>query len=89
MAATKEGDGSILDHSIFLYGSNMGNSDKHSNWPIPTVVVGGGSGKMKLGGQHIASTQRLPLANVHLTLLNKFGIATEKFADSNGMFSEL
>ena len=40
MAETKDGDGSILDHSIFLYGSNMGNSDKHSNWPIPTVVVG-------------------------------------------------
>jgi Protein of unknown function (DUF1552) len=89
MAATKDGDGTILDHSIFLYGSNMGNSDKHSNWPIPTVVVGGGNGKMKLGGQHIASTQRLPLANVHLTLLNKFGIPTEKFADSNSMFSEL
>jgi hypothetical protein len=89
MAATKEGDGTILDHSIFLYGSNMGNSDKHSNWPIPTVVVGGGSGKMKLGGQHVATAQRSPLANVHLTLLNKFGIPTEKFADSNSMFSEL
>ena len=89
MAATRDGDGSILDHAIFLYGSNMGNSDKHSNWPIPTVVVGGGNGKMKLGGQHIAPAQRLPLANVHLTLLNKFGIEQEKFADSNGMFSEL
>ena len=89
MAATKDGDGSILDHAIFLYGSNMGNSDKHSNWPIPTVVVGGGNGKMKLGGQHISPAQRLPLANVHLTLLNKFGIEQDKFADSNGMFSEL
>ena len=89
MAATKDGDGSILDHSIFLYGSNMGNSDKHSNWPIPTVVVGGGNGKMKLGGQHIAPAQRSPLANVHLTLLNKFGIEQDKFADSTGMFSEL
>ncbi len=89
MAATKDGDGSILDHAIFLYGSNMGNSDKHSNWPIPTVVVGGGNGKMKLGGQHIAPAQRSPLANVHLTLLNKFGIEQDKFADSNGMFSEL
>ena len=89
MAATKDGDGSILDHSIFLYGSNMGNSDKHSNWPIPTVVVGGGNGKMKLGGQHIAPAQRIPLANVHLTLLNKFGIEQEKFADASGMISEL
>ena len=89
MAETKDGDGSLLDHSIFLYGSNMGNSDRHSNWPIPTVVVGGGNGKMKLGGQHIEPAQRSPLANVHLTLLNKFGIEQEKFADSTGMISEL
>ena len=89
MAATKDGDGSLLDHSIFLYGSNMGNSDRHSNWPIPTVVVGGGNGKMKLVGQHIEPKDRKPLANVHLTLLNKFGIEQEKFADSNGIFSEL
>jgi hypothetical protein len=67
----------------------MGNSDKHSNWPIPTVVVGGGNGKLKQGGQHIAPAQRIPLANVHLTLLNKFGIEQEKFADSTGMISEL
>ena len=89
MSETPDGDGSLLDHSIFLYGSNMGNSDKHSNWPIPTVVVGGGNGKMKLGGQHIAPAQRIPLANVHLTLLNKFGIEQEKFADSTGIISEL
>ena len=89
MADTKDGDGSLLDHSIFLYGSDMGNSDKHSTWPIPTVVIGGGNGKMKQGGQHIALAQRTPLSNVHLTLLNKFGIPQEKFADSTGMISEL
>jgi len=89
MAEIKDGDGSLLDHSIFLYGSNMGNSDRHSNWPIPTVVVGGGNGKMKLGGQHLELKQRSPLANVHLTLLNKFGIEQDKFADSTGMISEL
>jgi hypothetical protein len=89
MAETRDGDGTLLDHSIFVYGSNMGNSDRHSNWPIPTVVVGGGNGKMKLGGQHIEPKQRMPLANVHLTLLNKFGIEQDKFADSTGMISEL
>ena len=89
MSETKEGDGSVLDHSIFLYGSNMGNSDKHSNWPIPTVVVGGGNGKMKLGGQHIALDKRTPLANVHLTLLAKFGLQQTSFADSTGTISEL
>jgi hypothetical protein len=89
MSETRDGDGSLLDHSIFLYGSNMGNSDKHSNTLIPTVVVGGGNGKMKLGGQHIHMAQATPLANVHLTLLNKFGIEQTKFADSTGMISEL
>ena len=89
MAETNDGDGSLLDHSIFLYGSNMGNSDKHSNWPIPTVVVGGGNGRMKLGGQHVALDKRTPLANVHLTLLDKFGIRQTSFADSTGVISEL
>ncbi len=89
MADTPDGDGSLVDHSIFLYGSNMGNSDQHNNYPIPIVVVGGGNGKMKLGGQHIVLPDRTPLANVHLTLLNKFGIEQDKFADSTGMISAL
>jgi len=89
MSDKKDGDGSLLDHSIFMYGSNMGNSDQHNNYPIPTVIVGGGNGKMKLGGQHIVMPDRTPFANVHLTLLNKAGIETEKFADSTGIISAL
>jgi hypothetical protein len=89
MSDTPDGDGSLLDHSIFMYGSNMGNSDQHNNYPIPTIIVGGGNGKMKLGGQHIAMPDRTPFANVHLTLLNKAGIETDKFADSTGMISAL
>jgi hypothetical protein len=87
MAATPDGDGTLLDHAVFLYGSNMGNSDKHSNWPLPTVLVGGGNGRMKLGGQHIALPEPTPLANVHLTLLNKAGIEQARFADSTGIVS--
>jgi hypothetical protein len=89
MAGTPDGDGTLLDHSVFLYGSNMANSDKHSNWPIPTVIVGGGNGRMKRGGQHVALAQRTRLANVHLTLLNKFGIEQAQFADSTGTIAEL
>jgi hypothetical protein len=89
MADTRDGDGSLLDHSIFLYGSNMGNSDQHGNYPIPNVIVGGGNGKMKLGGQFIEMPERTPLANLHLTLLHKFGIEQEKFADSTGVISAL
>lgn len=89
MADTPDGDGSLLDHSIFLYGSNMGNSDRHNNYPIPTVIVGGGNGRMTRGGQHIVMPDPSPLANVHLTLLNKFGVEQETFADSTGTISEL
>jgi hypothetical protein len=89
MADTPDGDGSLLDHSIFLYGSNMGNSDRHNNYPIPTVIVGGGNGRMKRGGQHVEMPDPSPLANVHLTLLNKFGIEQDTFADSTGTISEL
>jgi len=89
MQDTPDGDGSLLDHSIFLYGSNMGNSDQHNNYPIPTVIVGGGNGKMKQGGQYVEMPDQTPLANQHLTLLNKFGIEQTKFADSTGTISAL
>jgi hypothetical protein len=89
MADTPDGDGSLLDHSIFMYGSNMGNSDRHNNYPIPTVIVGGGNGKLKQGGQHIVMPDNSPFANVHLTLLNKAGIEQDKFADSTGVISAL
>jgi hypothetical protein len=89
MSETPDGDGTLLDHSVFMYGSNMGNSDQHNNYPIPTVIVGGGNGKLKQGGQHIVMPERTPFANVHLTLLNKVGIETAKFADSTGIISAL
>jgi hypothetical protein len=89
MANTPDGDGTLLDHSIFLYGSNMGNSDQHGNYPIPNIIVGGGNGKMKQGGQFIEMPERTTLANLHLTLLHKFGIEQETFADSSGVISAL
>jgi hypothetical protein len=89
MANTPDGDGTLLDHSIFLYGSNMGNSDQHGNYPIPNIIVGGGNGKMKQGGQFIEMPERTTLANLHLTLLHKFGIEQETFADSTGVISAL
>ncbi|HET9942074.1 MAG TPA: DUF1552 domain-containing protein [Terriglobia bacterium] len=89
LSETPDGDGTLLDHSIFLYGSNMSNSHKHSNWPIPTVIVGKGNGKIRMGGRHIVPRERISLANVHLTLLNKIGIEQKVFADSTGTISEL
>ena len=84
MAATPDGQGTLLDHSIFMYGSNMSNSDLHNNYPEPNIVVGGGNGKMKLGGQHLVLPERTPIANVHLTLLQKVGMERDHFGDSTG-----
>jgi hypothetical protein len=84
MADTPDGQGSLLDHSIFMYGSNMSNSDQHSNYPIPNVIVGGGNGKLKQGGQHLVLAERTPIANLHLTLLQKVGHEQDHFGDSTG-----
>jgi hypothetical protein len=82
-----DGDGSLLDHSTFLYGSNMSNSNLHNQWPLPAVVVGGGAGTLR-GGQHIQFAQRTPLANLLLTVVQKAGVLVEKFGDSTGAISE-
>ena len=89
LAATPDGQGTLLDHSIFMHGSNMSNSDLHNNYPEPNIVVGGGSGKMKLGGQHIVLPERTPIANLHLTLLQKVGVERDKFGDSTGTIAEI
>src|SRR5215469_7983949 len=89
MAETPDGQGSLLDHSIFMYGSNMSNSDLHNNYPEPNIVVGGGNGKMKLGGKHLLLPERTPIANVHLTLLQKAGVERDKWGDSTGIIAEI
>jgi hypothetical protein len=88
LANTKEGEGSVLDHSLFLYGSNMGNSNQHDNYPLPAVLVGGANGA-HVGGKNLTLPARTPLANVHLTILNKLGIKQDKFANSTGIISEV
>jgi hypothetical protein len=87
MAATPDGEGTLLDHSIFMYGSNMSNSDLHNNYPEPNIIVGGGNGKVKLGGQHIMLPERTPIANLHLTILQKVGVERDKFGDSTGVIA--
>jgi hypothetical protein len=89
MAETPDGQGSLLDHSIFMYGSNMSNSDRHDNYPEPNIVVGGGNGKLRLGGQHLVLPERTPIANLHLTLLQKVGVERDRFGDSTGTIADL
>ena len=83
LRATPDGDGSMLDHSIILYGSNMSNSHLHDHFPLPLALVGGGCGKLK-GNRHLRCPDRTPIANLHVALLNRAGIATESFGDSTG-----
>jgi hypothetical protein len=84
LANTPDGDGSLLDHSMLMYGSNMGNSDRHNNYPLPTLLVGGGAGRLHVGGQHIDLPERTTLSNLHLTVLNKAGLELKSFVDSTG-----
>jgi hypothetical protein len=86
LADTPDGDGSLLDHSLFLYGSNMGNSNQHDNYPLPEILVGGANGKHK-GGKNLVLPERTPLANIHMTILDKLGIPQPSFGNSTGIIS--
>lgn len=88
MAATPEGNGSLLDHSLYLYGSGMGNPNVHDHTNLPILVAGGAAGNMQ-GGRHVRYDKPTPLANLHLTLLDKVGVHLDSFADSEGTVDEL
>jgi len=88
LAATPDGDGSLLDHSILLYGSNMSNSNLHNNYPLPSALVGGGCGKIK-GNQHLHYAERTPLANLLLTILDRANVPEAAIGDSNSKFVEI
>jgi hypothetical protein len=85
---TPDGDGSLLDHVILLFGAGISNSDRHTHGPLPAFLAGGGAGTLK-GGRHIVYPEHTPLTNLQLTLLNKLGVPAEKLGDSNGQFKEL
>ena len=88
LASSQDGDGSLLDHSLYLYGSGMGNPNVHDHTNLPILVAGGAACGMK-GGRHIRYAEPTPLANLHLTLLDKAGIHLERFGDSSGRLDEL
>jgi hypothetical protein len=88
LKATPDGNGSLLDHSVYLYGSGMGNPDVHDHVNLPILVAGGGAGKLN-GGRHIKYAEPTPLANLHLTLLEKVGVHVDAFADSRGKVEQL
>jgi hypothetical protein len=83
----KEGSGSVLDSSVILFGSNMANSDRHNNDPLPQVIVGHGGGIK--GGQHLHYPQDTPHANLLVTLLQKVGAPVQNFPLSTGVLTEV
>jgi uncharacterized protein DUF1552 len=88
LKSTPEGDGTLLDHAVYLYGSGMGNPNVHDHVNLPILVAGGGAGRLK-GARHIRYAEPTPLANLHLTLLEKAGVRLDAFADSTGKVDEL
>jgi len=88
LQATPDGDGSLFDHSIILYGSNMSNSNLHNHFPLPNLVVGGGAGRIQ-GGRHLRYADHTPMTNLLLTLLDKSGVPMDNLGDSTGKMAEL
>ena len=88
LAEMPDGDGSMLDHSIILYGSNMSNSNAHNEFPLPSAVVGKGGGRIR-GNQHLVYPDHTPLANLLLTLMDRAGVPVDSVGDSTGQISEL
>jgi hypothetical protein len=88
LKATPDGEGSLLDHSLVLYGSGMSNSNEHNHSPLPMILAGSASGAVK-GGRHIKLAKLTTHSNLLLTILRKAGVQAEKIGDSTGTLSEI
>jgi hypothetical protein len=86
LASTPDGDGSLLDHSLVLYGSGMSDGNQHNHTDLPIVVAGGAGGKLK-GGRHLRHPKNTPMANLLVAILEKFDIEGGKLGDSSGSLS--
>ena len=81
--STPDGDGTLLDHSLILYGSSMSNGNQHDHDPLPVVVAGGASGNLR-GDRHIIAAPHTPMSNLLLSILGKLGVQQNSFGDSPG-----
>jgi hypothetical protein len=88
LAATKDGDGNLLDHALILYGSCMSNPNVHNHAPLPWFVAGGANGKMQ-GGRHLKYPDDTPAANLLRTILDKAGVEVDDLGDSKGILAEV
>jgi hypothetical protein len=85
---TADGDGTLLDHSIMLYGTGMGDGDHHTPYNLPVILAGGGCGQLA-GGRHMKYEMHTPFMNLGLTLLDKVGVHVDSIADSSGQLTDL
>jgi hypothetical protein len=83
LQATPDGDGNLLDHSLFLYGSGMTNGNQHDHENLPTLLVGGAAGRHQ-GNRHLKMAKSTPLSNLMISIMDKAGFNTDKFGQSSG-----
>ena len=88
MHSTQDGDGTLLDHSIMLYGTGMGDGDHHTPYNLPVTLVGGGCGQLA-GGRHVQYDLHTPFMNLGVTLLEKVGVHVDQVTDSTGRLADL
>jgi hypothetical protein len=88
LKGTPDGDGSMLDNMVLLYGSNMSNSNAHDHFPLPNLVLGGAAGRMK-GGRHLRYADHTPMTNLLVSVLDKAGVRQETLGDSTGRLDNL
>ena len=85
---TPDGDGTLLDHSTFIYGSGISDGNIHFHMDLPTVLVGGGAGAHN-GGQHVRYENDTALSNLYVSVLDKLGVPVDRFGDSTGKLQGL
>ena len=88
LQSTPDGDGTLLDHSVLMYGSSISDGNAHTHHDLPIVVVGGANGQIK-GGRHIRYPRDTPLNNLLINLLGKAGVQVDHFGDSTGPLAEI
>ena len=88
LRSTRDGDGTLLDHTLMLYGSGMSNSNIHNHSPLPVLLAGGATGKLQ-GGRHLRYSEETPMANLLLTILHKADVEQQSIGDSTGPLAEV
>jgi len=88
LRSTPDGDGTLLDHMLILYGGNMSNSNLHNHFPLPVLLAGGASGRLQ-GNRHIRCKDQTPMSNLLMTMLDKTGVPVDHVGDSNGLVENL